>query len=163
MVTRGRSVRFAWNYNLAEKSYSGKKARKRNEVLPPFSIPPPSVNPSHAFLFNVEESTQETENREKWKMSGKELGSWKAKKEENKNSQIPSQDLMLIILKVLCCHLTKVSLTMVVRFLLDNLYAFLYLTYQAGGPGSIPACVFLFDMDYKKMWMAETFELHKVG
>ena len=154
MVTRGRSVRFARNYNLAEKSYSGKKARKRNEVLPPFSIPPPRVNPSHAFLFNVEESTQRDVQRRKIEKSKRCLGksqvAERQNNKENKNSQIPSQDLMLIILKVLCCHLTKVSLTMVVRFLLDYLYALLYLIYQAGSPCSIPACVFLFEMDYKK-------------
>ena len=90
-------------------------------------------------------------------------------KKRKKNSQIPSQDLKLIIWKVLCRHLTKVSLTMVVHLLLDYLYALFdlvfpsytfnqsvsikatiastrhwwfsgrILTYQAGDPGSIPA------------------------
>ena len=34
----------------------------------------PLVNPSHTFLFNAEESTSETESREKGKMTGKESG-----------------------------------------------------------------------------------------
>ena len=66
-------------------------------------------------------------------MTGKESGYWKTKKKEKKekeNSQIPSQDLKLIIPKVLCRHLTKVSLTMVVRLLLDYLYALLYLVFS---------------------------------
>ena len=68
-------------------------------------------------------------------MTGKELGGWKKKKKKRKekkkkDSQIPSQDLKLIVLKVLCRHLTKVSLTMVVRLLLDDLYALLYLVFS---------------------------------
>ena len=51
-------------------------------------------------------------------MTGKESGSWRTKKKKKKG-QIPSQDLKVIILKLLCRHLTKVSLTMVVRLLLD--------------------------------------------
>ena len=73
------------------------------------------------------------ENREKWMMTGKESGSSrtkKKKKEKKNNSQIPSQDLKLIIRNVLCRHLTKVSLTMVVHLQLDYLYALLYLVFS---------------------------------
>ena len=50
--------------------------------------------------------------------------------EKKKNSQIPSQDLKLIIWKVLCRHLTKVSLTLVVHLLLDYLYALFDLVFS---------------------------------
>ena len=65
-------------------------------------------------------------------MTGKESGSsrTKKKKEKKNNSQIPSQDLKLIIRNVLCRHLTKVSLTMVVHLQLDYLYALLYLVFS---------------------------------
>ena len=54
----------------------------------------------------------------------------KKKKKKKKNSQIPSQDLKLIIWKVLCRHLTKVSLTLVVHLLLDYLYALFDLVFS---------------------------------
>ena len=133
MITRGGVVRFARNYRLVEKGYGGKKGSKRNEVLPPLISVSPLVNPSHAFLFNVEESTYETENREKWKVTEKESGTWKEKKKKKKKkkiSQIPSQDLKLIIRKVLCRHVPKESITMVVYLLLDYLYALLYLVFS---------------------------------
>ena len=66
-------------------------------------------------------------------MTGKESGSSrtkKRKKEKKNNSQIPSQDLKLIIRNVLFRHLTKVSLTMLVHLLLDYLYALLYLVFS---------------------------------
>ena len=64
-------------------------------------------------------------------MTGKESGSSRTKKKEKKdNSQIPSQDLKLIIRNVLCRHLTKVSLTMVVHLQLDYLYALLNLVFS---------------------------------
>ena len=68
-------------------------------------------------------------------MTGKESSSWRTKKKKQQQQQQqqsnPSQDLKVIILKVLCCHLmiTKVSLTMVVRLLLDYLYALFYLVF----------------------------------
>ena len=68
------------------------------------------------------------EKSERW--LGKSEEAKVPKKEKKKNSQIPSQDLKEIIRKVLCRHLTKVSLTMVVRLLLDYVYALLYLVFS---------------------------------
>ena len=73
--------------------------------------------------------------RKRWKIEKSE--GWLGKsqvaegqKKKKNNSQIPSQDLKLIIRNVLCRHLTKVSLTMVVHLQLDYLYALLYLVFS---------------------------------
>ena len=55
MITQGRAVRFARNYKLVEKGCDGKKGRGEMKFF--LLSVSPLVNPSHAFLFNVEDST----------------------------------------------------------------------------------------------------------
>ena len=132
MITRGHAVWFARNYYPTEKSYNGKKGRKRNEVLPPFSISLVNPSPLSSLMQRKVHKRRKIEKSERWlgkSQVAEKKKKKKRKEKKTKDSQIPSQDLKLIVLKMLCRHLTKVSLTMVVRLLLDDLYALLYLVF----------------------------------
>ena len=115
-IVNDRSLNFKRKVTIREE----RKQEKWSSA--PFSIS--RVNPSHDFLWRKVRKRRKIEKSEGW------LGRSQVAEGQKNNSQIPLQDLKLTIRKVLCRHLKKVSLTMVVRLLLDYLYALLYLVFS---------------------------------
>ena len=182
MITRGHAVWFARNFYPTEKSYNGKKGRKRNEVLPPFSISLVNPSPLSSLMQRKVHKRRKIEKSERWlgKSQVAEKKKEKKRKEDERQSNPftrfeadRSEDVMSSSHEGVPDHGSALTAgwfacPFVPRFFPSytfNHNAFVKATigstrhwwfsviYLAGGPSSILASTFLYGLE--KMWMTE--------